>query len=247
MTQVFRELALHYDWKGQNTSQEPYSLSQPCLCALASPETSPSKPSPQLNPRGYPTCASTWALDHYPLGPGETILWCSDQAAEWETPSQIAWFWATGKQIFDCRCSGLRVGIAKSYPGFKGGCFWKPCGQLNSSYLAFFFPQLLAEMEDFLASVLIPTVLRASVPLHILPRLPFPSSVVPCTIWKLYAMANNTFYHQLHHLIEAWPSPWTHHISYNCSFLHVMHKLRGGELGHQALPQRRFQIVTPLP
>lgn len=123
VTQVFRELVLHYDWKGQNTSQEPYSLSQPCSCALASPEISPSKPSSQLNPRGYATCASTWTLDHYLLGPGGTILWCSDQAAEWETPSQIAWFWATGKQIFDCRCSGLRVGIAKSYPGFKADAF----------------------------------------------------------------------------------------------------------------------------
>lgn len=39
---------------------------------------------------------------------------CRGQAAGRETPSQAAWFLATGKQGFDCRHSGLRVGIANS-------------------------------------------------------------------------------------------------------------------------------------
>lgn len=84
---------------------------------------------------------------------------------------------------------GSEWGLPNPAQGFKGGCFRKPCGQLNSSRLAFFFPQLLAEMEDFLASVLIPTELRASVPLHTashgslfphqLPRVPYGSSMLP--------------------------------------------------------------------
>lgn len=98
------------------------------LMCLRSPETSPSKPSSQLNPRGYPTRASTWAT--LSIRPLPLRTWwdqpaCRGQAAERETPSQTAWFWATGKQISDCRCSGLRVGIAKSYPGLQRGMLLK--------------------------------------------------------------------------------------------------------------------------
>ena len=87
------------------------------------------KPTAQYS-MGYPTRVSTWAM----LGtrPPPTRTWrdhpvCRGQAAGREIRSQGPWFLATGKQGFDCRHSGPRVGIANSnpYPGLQRGMLLK--------------------------------------------------------------------------------------------------------------------------
>ena len=129
------------------------------------------------------------ALDHYPLGPGGTFLRAGARLLSERLPLKEHGSEQLESRFLTADVLDSEWGLPNPPQGFKGGCFRKPCGQLNSSRLAFFFPQLLAEMEDFLASVLIPTELRASVPLHTpshgslfphqLPRVPYGSSMLP--------------------------------------------------------------------